>query len=252
VSSAPAGLAAPYLIYQTLLKFSSNHVWLAAPQMGRLVQIFKSVKALVTQAEALRTNNTVDDRIYYHVGAAYLTNKERKTIEGSMPLGIIGFFLFHLHTAHTLTRSPLITGNQPGKLKYVNQEGYDDAFDSLCLGLRMEEARGMDISAIAFLRQGTNITTTKQEYVDLMRETVRPAAVEAASTKHKEAVKAASKVLAGAVPVVHEEEEEGSDVESVAAEAPGTSTGKGRGSKRTVSTQLAAKEAEASKRRKDK
>jgi hypothetical protein len=253
-SSAPARLAAPYFIYQTLLKFSSNPVWLATPQMPRLLQIVKDVKALVQQAETSRTSGAVDQRIYYHVGASYLTNGQRKVMEGSMPLGIIGSFLYHLHTAHTLTRSPLITGNQPGKLKYVNQEGYDEAYDSLCLGMRMEEARGMDVGALSFLRQGSTITTTEADYVALIRETAGPGAAEAAATRHQDAVKAASKVLSKVTPVVHgeEEAEDESDVESVAAEAPGPSSGKGRGTKRTVSTRSAAKDADASKRRKEK
>jgi hypothetical protein len=154
-SSAPAGLAAPYLVYHTITKFASNPIWLCTPQLGRLLEIVKAVKKVITQAANSWREKVVDECVYYHIGATYLTGGERRTIAGTMPLGLIDSFLYHLHTLHTLTKSPLITGSgsHSNQLRYVNQEGFDEAYDQLCLGIRLEDARGMDVSALKFLRK---------------------------------------------------------------------------------------------------
>jgi hypothetical protein len=212
----------------------------------------QEVKAIVDSASTSWRDQQVDVRLYYHIGATYLTGEERRTIKGSMPLGIIGSFLYHMHTSHTLTKSPLITGGTRGNLRYVNQEGFDETYDKLCLGMHMEDARGMDVSSLKFLRKGSTITSLESDYVDLMTLIGGRTAGEDAKKRHREAAAAATTVLEGVEPVMHGDDD--SDVESVTPqpETSAAAKGKGKSTKRTVSTRSSSKDTDAAKKSKEK
>jgi hypothetical protein len=71
----------------------------------------------------------------------------------------------------------------------------------------MEDARGMDVSALSFIRKGTTITTLEDDYVNLMKEAGDESVVDDARKQHQSAVSAAKKVLADVVPIVHSDDD---------------------------------------------
>ena len=74
----------------------------------------------------------------------YLTGKPRVVMKTVAPVGVIGPFLYHLHPASSMTKSPLITrkaasGSGYDKA-YHGAEGYDKAWDEFCEGFRNRRA----------------------------------------------------------------------------------------------------------------
>lgn len=136
----PAGIAPHSLVHQTFRKFGTQPIWyiLSDNQADgifysvRLMSEFEEeTKELVDQHENNREDSPcymlkTDRRVFYHMGARFLTESQREIPNQSASIGLIGSFLHKIQPRSTLTKSPIIQS------KYQSHESYDDQFDKSC------------------------------------------------------------------------------------------------------------------------
>ena len=110
------------------------------PRVEEVTARAKEVADLKQAVRLAKEEKSVDPRALGHVGSMYLTGKPRVVMKTVAPVGVIGPFLYHLHPASSMTKSPLITrkaasGSSYDKA-YDGTEGYDEAWDEFCEGFR--------------------------------------------------------------------------------------------------------------------
>ncbi len=71
--SLPAGTAPYAVVHATLKEFSTNKAFTVAPYAKEMAEAAKLIQDLLDEAKEARKNKTVDPRLAYHMGAAYLT-----------------------------------------------------------------------------------------------------------------------------------------------------------------------------------
>lgn len=138
--SLPAGTAPYAIVHATLKEFSTNKAFTVAPYAEEMAAAAMVIHKLLEDAKEARKTNTVDPRLAYHMGAAYLTGQPRKTFTSPAPIGTVGSFLFNLKASSSLTASPLISKDDPStktKMKtYESAYGFDERWESFCAGMR--------------------------------------------------------------------------------------------------------------------
>ena len=115
--------------------------------MPRVEEVTACAKEVADLKEAVKTakqDGNIDPRDLGHVGSMYLTGRPRVTMKTVAPVGVIGPFLYHLHPASSMTKSPLIScksalGSSYDKA-YVGAEGYDESWDEFFEGFRNRRA----------------------------------------------------------------------------------------------------------------
>ena len=114
------------------------------PRVEEVTACAMEVGELKQSVTAAKETNSIDPRALGHVGSMYLTVRARVPMNTITPIGVIGPFLYHLHPASSMTRSPLITrksatGSGYDKA-YDGAEGYDEAWNEFCEGFRNRRA----------------------------------------------------------------------------------------------------------------
>ncbi len=203
--SLPAGTAPYAVIHATLKEFATNKAFTVAPHAKEMAEAAGLIQSLIDEAKTARNNRTVDPRLAYHMGAAYLTGVQRKTFTTPAPIGTVGSFLFNLKATSSLTSSPLISKYDPAtKTKnkaYEGAYGFDERWEAFCTGLRGVRGKMSKKAQEAMGSVSSGSTIPLVDYIALNKFSA--AGDEVAKTIHAET----ERILTGV------EEEEDDDVE---------------------------------------
>ena len=134
----PAGMAAHGIVHACLSKYGMSKVLFYMPRVEEVTACAKEVEELKQAVTQAKEDRAIDPRALGHVGSMYLTGRARVPLKTIAPIGVIGPFLYHLHPASSMTKSPLITrksatGSGYDKA-YDGAQGYDEAWDEFCEG----------------------------------------------------------------------------------------------------------------------
>ena len=138
VKALPAGTGPNHIIHATLAKHGGNRIWALCGQASVLLQVAQGVQALIERTATAFVDKLPDERLRYHVGSVFLTGEGQLQLVASPPIAAVGSFLFNLAPGSTLTKRPLISKKEGSSLTrvYMNKEGFDDAWEAVCVGSR--------------------------------------------------------------------------------------------------------------------
>ena len=140
----PAGMAAHGIVHACLSKYGMSKVLYYMPRVEELTACTKEVEDLKLAVTEAKNAHDIDPRALGHIGSMYLTGRPRVPLKSIAPIGVISPFLYHLHLASSMTKSPLITRKSTSgsgyNKAYDGAEGYDEAWDEFCEGFRNRRA----------------------------------------------------------------------------------------------------------------
>ena len=172
--SAPAGMARAALLYSAMKLHHKNMLWLVAPQIDQVLDCASAYQQFMDDVTLAKATKTVDPRMRNHEGRMYLTGRgdKHRIMDLTVPLGVIGSFLFHKCPNSTMTASPLISvrnRNNRMEAKYQNLHGYSAEFDELC---RVTKDKVLEVTKEVkeLIRvSDTALAISKTDYVTLMQ-----------------------------------------------------------------------------------
>ena len=172
--SAPAGMARAALLYSVMKLHHKNMLWLVAPQIDQVLDCAAAYQQFMDDVKLAKIAKTVDPRMRNHEGRVYLTGKadKHRIMDMTVPLGVIGSFLFHKCPNSTMTASPLISvrnRNNRMEAKYQNHHGFSAEFDELC---RVTKDKVLEVTKEVKELIGvsdTALVISKADYVTLMQ-----------------------------------------------------------------------------------
>ena len=172
--AAPAGMARAALLHAVMKLYHKNMLWLVAPSIDSVLDCAAEYQKFMDDVKVCREIRAVDPCMKNHEGRVYLTGKSDKhrIMNMTVPLGVIGSFLFHKCPSSTMTASPLITvRNRNNRLepRYQNHHSFSAEFDELC---RVTKDKVLEVTKEVKDLIGasdTALAISKADYVNLMR-----------------------------------------------------------------------------------
>lgn len=172
--AAPAGMARAALLHSVMKLHHKNMLWLVALQFDQVLDCAFEYQRFLNDVKTARQTRTVDPRMKNHEGRMYLTGKPEKhrIMDMTVPLGVIGSFLFHKCPSSTMTASPLISvrnRNNRMEARYQNHHGFSAKFDELC---RVTKDKVLEVTKEVkdlIRASDTALAITRADYVNLMQ-----------------------------------------------------------------------------------
>ena len=172
--SAPAGMARAALMYSAMKLHHKNMLWLVAPEIDQVLDCASAYQQFMNDVTLAKATKSADPRMRNHEGRMYLTGRgdKHRIMDLTIPLGVIGSFLFHKCPNSTMTASPLISvrnRNNRMEAKYQNLHGYSAEFDELC---RVTKDKVLEVTKEVKDLIGvsdTALAISKTDYVTLMQ-----------------------------------------------------------------------------------
>ena len=172
--SAPAGMAPAALLYSAMKLHHKNMLWLVAPDVDQVLDCASAYQQFLNDVSLAKATKSVDPRMRNHEGRMYLTGRgdKHRIMDLTVPLGVVGSFLFHKCPNSTMTASPLISvrnRNNRMEAKYQNHHGYSAEFDELC---RVTKDKVLEVTKEVKDLIGvsdTALSISKTDYVTLMQ-----------------------------------------------------------------------------------